>query len=63
MKTNSVLYLTSLVILAGAIYLVVEYPNSGRYSSLAGGLTMIGFALNIAGYALKKQKVVVIKRR
>ena len=37
-----------------AIFLAVEYQNSGRIQFIAGILTMIGFGMNIVGYAMKK---------
>jgi hypothetical protein len=46
--------------LAGVIYMIVEYP-SNQVNMLAGGLTMIGFMLNIAGYLMKKKSVVYRK--
>ena len=55
MKTNSLLYIISLIILVVSIVLVVEYQNSGRIQLIAGLLTMIGFALNITGFAMKKR--------
>jgi len=55
MKTNSLLYIISLIILVVSIVLVVEYQNSGRIQLIAGLFTMIGFAMNITGFAMKKQ--------
>jgi len=55
MKTNNLLYIISLVILIGSIFLVVEYQNSGRIQVIAGLLTIIGFAMNITGFAMKKR--------
>ena len=43
MKINNLLYILSLIILLGSIYLAVEYQNSGRIQFIAGILTMIGF--------------------
>jgi membrane-bound ClpP family serine protease len=55
MKTNNLLYFISLFILIGSIFLVVEYQNSGRIQLIAGLLTMIGLAMNIIGFAMKKR--------
>jgi len=55
MKTNSLLYIISLIILVVSIVLFVEYQNSGRIQLIAGILTMIGFAMNITGFAMKKR--------
>lgn len=55
MKPSYLLYIVSLIVLVVSIYLAVEYPNSGRIQMIAGGIALIGFALNIAGFALKKR--------
>jgi len=55
MKTNVLLYIFSLVILTIAILMVVLYPEINRVQAIAGGLTMVGFSLNIAGFVLKKR--------
>lgn len=54
MKTYNLIYIISLIVLAVSIILVVGYPNSGRIHLIAGALTAIGFALNIAGFTMKK---------
>ena len=54
MKINNLLYILSLVILLGSIYLAVEYQDSGRIQFIAGILTMVGLGMNIVGYAMKK---------
>jgi hypothetical protein len=51
---NSV-YITSLVIIAISIVLIIEYPNYQRMQLIAGGLVFLGFALNIAGFSLKNK--------
>jgi hypothetical protein len=51
MKTNNLLYILSLVILLGSIFLAVEYQDSGRIQFIAGILTMLGLGMNIVGYA------------
>jgi hypothetical protein len=61
MKAGILFYIISLIVLAGVIFMVVEYP-SNQVQMLAGGLTMIGFSLNIVGYLMKK-KSVVYKRK
>ena len=37
-----------------AIFLLIEYSNSGRMSLIAGAMTIAGFTLNIIAYSLKK---------
>lgn len=58
-KTNTMknsVYLTSLVIIALSMVLIIEYPNSGRMQLIAGGSISLGFALNVAGFSLKIKK-------
>ena len=52
MKLKIVLYILSLIILFTAIFLMIEYADSGRLSLIAGALTAIGFSLNIATYIM-----------
>ena len=49
------IYISSLILIGISIFLLVEYPNSGKMSLIAGAITFIGFALNIAGYVLNKK--------
>jgi len=60
MKASILFYIISLIVLAGVIFMIVEYRSS-QVEMLAGGLTMIGFSLNIAGYLMKKKSVVYRK--
>ena len=57
MRTINLLYVISLVILAAAIYMVVVYPANNRVQTIAGALTLIGFALNIAAYVFKRRNL------
>lgn len=52
---KNLIYISSLILIGISIFLLIEYPNSGRMSLIAGVMTFIGFALNIAGYALIKK--------
>ena len=52
---KNIIYISSLILIGISIFLLVEYPNSGRMSLIAGVLTFVGFALNIEGYALNKK--------
>ena len=54
MKISNLLYIVSLIVLVVSIFIAVEYPNSGRIQMIAGGIALIGFALNIAGFGMKK---------
>jgi hypothetical protein len=49
------IYISSLILIGISIFLLVEYPNSGRMSLIAGALTFLGFALNSTGYLLNKK--------
>jgi hypothetical protein len=60
MKAGILFYIISLIVFAGVIFMIVEYRSS-QVEMLAGGLTMIGFSLNIAGYLMKKKSVVYRK--
>ncbi len=53
MKTKNLLYISSIIILIGSIFLVIEYQNSQRIQGIAELLTVIGFAMNIIGFAMK----------
>ena len=54
-KMKNGIYISSLILIGISIFLLVEYPNSGKMSLIAGAITFIGFALNIAGYVLNKK--------
>ena len=53
MKNGS--YISSLILIGISIFLLIEYPNSGRMSLIAGAITFLGFALNRAAYLLNKK--------
>lgn len=53
MKTRDFIYATGLILIAVSIGLIVLYPDSGRTQLIAGGLTFIGFSLNIDGFIMK----------
>ena len=55
MKTNMLIYVLSLIILIASIVLVLEYPDSNRTLTIAGGITLLGFALNIVSYVTKSK--------
>ena len=60
MKAGILFYIISLIVFAGVIFMIVEYRSS-QVEMLAGGLTMIGISLNIAGYLMRKKSVVYRK--
>jgi len=53
---KNTIYILSLVFLAISIFLILNYPNSGRMNVIAGGLTFFGFLFNIAGFLLSNKK-------
>lgn len=59
MKTSTLIYILSLLIVTVAFVLLINFPNSGRYSLIAGALFSMGFMLNIASYALKTKSTKV----
>ncbi|PVX52008.1 hypothetical protein C7377_0303 [Balneicella halophila] len=56
MKTSTIIYIVSLIILIGAIALSIEYPDSGRLQLISGMLIPVGFILNVIGFLTKKRK-------
>jgi hypothetical protein len=55
MKTNHLIYLLSLIMLIGSIFIVLEYKDSQRMQMLAGFIIIISIAMNITGFAMKKR--------
>lgn len=53
-------YPLSLLILGIAMFLVINYPESGRMNLIAGALFTLGFTLNIVGYLIMKKPQVKI---
>ena len=57
MKTLNIsktLFFLSLFAFLISSYLLLSFPNSGRYSLIAGALFTIAFALNIGAFYSKK---------
>lgn len=53
MKSNNILYAISLILLVGSIFLIVQYPESGRFNMMAGGLVLSGLVLNFVSFTKK----------
>jgi hypothetical protein len=53
---KNIIYVASLILIGISIFLLIEYPNSGRMGLIAGAIVFFGFALNIAGYSLSKKQ-------
>jgi len=52
---KNLIYISSLILIGISIFLLAEYPNSGRMGLIAGAMTFVGLALNIAGFVLNKK--------
>ena len=50
---KNILYISSLIIKLVSVFLIIQYPESGRINLIAGGLFPIGFILNIFGFRLQ----------
>lgn len=51
---KNAIYILSLILLFVAIYLLIEFPESGRKGLIAGMLTFVGVVLNIVGFVIPK---------
>lgn len=51
-----IIYITSLLIILVSVFLMIQYPYSGRTNLIAGGLFPIGIILNILGFRLQGQQ-------
>ncbi|WP_420575842.1 hypothetical protein [Ekhidna sp.] len=52
MKTNTLIYIISLIFIGVSIYMVLE-GGSNRNTTIAGGLALVGFVLNIVSFSRK----------
>ena len=57
MNKKNILYITSLILLAIAIFLIIEFPESNRLSLIAGVLIMFGFSFNLIAFLYKKSHI------
>ena len=53
---RNTIYILSLVFFAISIFLILNYPDSGRMNLIAGGLVTIGLPLNIGAFLSSKKK-------
>lgn len=56
MKTKIILYVLSVIAIGISILLLLEFPNSGRYSLISGFFMMIGLGLNAGAFILSFEK-------
>jgi len=54
MKKSILIYTIGLILFAVSVMLIIFIPDSRRIQVIAGGLTFIGFLLNIGGFAMKR---------
>jgi len=52
---KNLIYVSGLILIGISIFLLLQYPNSGRTSLIAGVIIFLGFALNITGYLLNRK--------
>jgi len=53
------LYISSLLFLIVSIFLIVQYPDSGRMYMIAGVLAAVGLVVNILSFSMKKKLLAV----
>lgn len=56
MKTKIILYVLSVIAIGISILLLIEFPDSGRYSAISGFLMMVGLVLNAGAFILSFEK-------
>ena len=49
---KNIIYTASLLIILLSVFLMIQYPESGRMNLIAGGLFPIGFIMNILGFRM-----------
>lgn len=59
---KNLIYISSIILIAISIFILAEYPNSGRMGLIAGAMTFIGFALNIAAYVVNTTSYVMNRK-
>jgi hypothetical protein len=55
---RNLIYVLSLVFLAIGIFLLLEYPDSGRMNLLSGSFTGLGIVLNVGAFFILKNRPV-----
>lgn len=55
LKLSKTLFLLSVLVFIIFSYLLVSFPDSGRYSLIAGALFPIALAMNIGAYFSKEK--------
>ena len=57
---QKIIYPLSLLMFGIVMFLVVNYPESGRMNLIAGALFTLGITLNIVGYLIMKKSQVKV---
>lgn len=60
MKLQVMLYTLSMLMILISVFLLIEYPNSNRYSLIAGFLMMIGLGTNLSAFLISNMKSVKV---
>jgi hypothetical protein len=50
---KNIIYITSLLIIIVSVFLMIQYPESGRMNLIAGGSFPIGIVLNFVGFRMQ----------
>ncbi len=53
---KNIIYITSLLIILVSVFLMIQYPESGRMNLIAGGLFPIGIVLNFVGFRMQGEQ-------
>jgi uncharacterized membrane protein len=53
---KNIIYITSLLIILVSVFLMIQYPESGRMNLIAGGLFPIGILLNVLVFRMQRQQ-------
>lgn len=50
---KNIIYIASLLIILVSVFLMIQYPESGRMNLIAGALFPIGIVLNFVGFRMQ----------
>lgn len=53
---KNIIYITSLLIILVSVFLMIQYPESGRLNLIAGALFPIGIVLNFLGFRMQGEQ-------
>jgi hypothetical protein len=53
---KNIIYIASLLIIIVSVFLMIQYPESGRMNLIAGGLFPIGIVLNFVGFRMQGEQ-------